>query len=324
MKINNRHLSITAMAALFALSACGGGGDSGTTTPTNPDDGSTGGGTTTPALTVVVTSALPATIQEGGEGTYVLTVTGAQNSFSVKTAPTVNGGVATVQHTVADDKVTVTIKAGNVDFATAAITSVVTITDGKNRQVLQTSKAVLKDITAAPVIAQIAGSAAKITLFAERTQSLAVVSKLSEIAMVMGEAVSVDYAKEFQSAVNGSTNKTLLLAWAANGPSLVSAYNAGQISETALSDVMTDILAKAQQHSQVGSQVLAEVISMASGAAGNFAVTGVYANPIDYSLSMFEGNPSLGAYQDGVWKYAAPVSFLAAIVGADANMCSVN
>ncbi|MCU8084257.1 hypothetical protein [Shewanella sp. SM23] len=280
--------------------------------------------TTTPALTVVVTSALPATIQEGGEGTYVLTVTGAQNSFSVKTAPTVNGGVATVQHTVADDKVTVTIKAGNVDFATAAITSVVTITDGKNRQVLQTSKAVLKDITAAPVIAQIAGSAAKITLFAERTQSLAVVSKLSEIAMVMGEAVSVDYAKEFQSAVNGSTNKTLLLAWAANGPSLVSAYNAGQISETALSDAMTDILAKAQQHSQVGSQVLAEVISMASGAAGNFAVTGVYANPIDYSLSMFEGNPSLGAYQDGVWKYAAPVSFLAAIVGADANMCSVN
>lgn len=323
MKINNRHLSITALAALFALSACGGGGDSGTTTPTNPDDGSTGGGTTTPALTVAVTP-LPVAIQEGGEGQYVLTVTGAQNGFSVKTAPTVNGGVATVQHAIKDDKVTVTIIVGDVDYATATITNVVTITDGKNRQVLQTSKAALKDTTAAPVITKITGSAAQIKSFAERAQTLSLVNKLSEIAMVMGETIYSDYGKEFQSAVNSSTTKASLLAWSTHGPNLVSAYNAGQVSEMALSDAMTDILVKAQQHSQAGSQVLAEVISIASGATGNFAVTGVYVNPVSYGLSMFEGNPTLGAYQDGVWKFAAPVSFLAAIVGTDANMCSVN
>lgn len=324
MKINNRHLSITALAALIALSACGSGGDSGTTTPTNPDDGSTGGGTTTPALTVAVTSALPATIQEGSEGQYVLTVTGAQNGFSVKTAPTVNGGVATVQHAIKDDKVTVTIIVGDVDYATATFTNVVTITDGKNRQVLQTSKAALKDTTAAPVITKITGSAAQMKSFAERAQTLSLVNKLSEIAIVMGETVYSDYGKEFKSAVNSSTTKALLLAWSTNGPNLVSAYKVGQVSEMALSDAMTDILVKAQQHSQAGSQVLAEVISIASGATGNFAVTGVYLNPMDYSLSMFEGNPNLGAYQDGVWKYAAPVSFLAAIVGTDVNMCSVN
>ncbi|QQK58800.1 hypothetical protein FJD32_004310 [Shewanella sp. LC6] len=324
MKINNRHLSITAMAAVFALSACGGGGDSGTTTPTNPDDGSTGGGTTTPALTVAVTSALPAAIAEGGEGQYVLTVTGAQNGFSVKTAPTVNGGVATVQHAIKDDKVTVTIIVGDVDYATSTFTNVVTITDGKNRQVQQASKTALKDTTAAPVITKITGSAAKIKSFAERAQTLSLVNKLSEIAMVMGETVYSDYGKEFQSAVNSSTAKASLLAWSTHGPNLVSAYNAGQVSEMALSDAMTDILVKAQQHSQAGSQVLAEVISIASWATGNFAVTGVYLNPMDYSLSMFEGNPNLGSYQDGVWKYAAPVSFLAAIVGTDVNMCSVN
>lgn len=323
MKINNRHLSITALAALIALSACG-GGDSGTTTPTNPDDGSTGGDTTTPALTVAVTSALPATIQEGSEGQYVLTVTGAQNGFSVKTAPTVNGGVATVQHAIKDDKVTVTIIVGDVDYATATFTNVVTITDGKNRQVLQTSKATLKDTTAAPVITKITGSAVQMKSFAERAQTLSLVNKLSEIAIVMGETVYSDYGKEFKSAVNSSTTKALLLAWSTNGPNLVSAYKVGQVSEMALSDAMTDILVKAQQHSQAGSQVLAEVISIASGATGNFAVTGVYLNPMDYSLSMFEGNPNLGAYQDGVWKYAAPVSFLAAIVGTDVNMCSVN
>lgn len=324
MKINNRHLSITTLAALIALSACGGGGDSGTTTPTNPDDGSTGGGTTTPALTVAVTSALPATIQEGSEGQYVLTVTGAQNGFSVKTAPTVNGGVATVQHAIKDDKVTVTIIVGDVNYATATFTNVVTITDGKNRQVLQTSKAALKDTTAAPVITKITGSAAQMKSFAERAQTLSLVNKLSEIAIVMGETVYSDYGKEFKSAVNSSTTKALLLAWSTNGPNLVSAYKVGQVSEMALSDAMTDILVKAQQHSQAGSQVLAEVISIASGATSNFAVTGVYLNPMDYSLSMFEGNPNLGAYQDGVWKYAAPVSFLAAIVGTDVNMCSVN
>lgn len=322
MKSITRHIFLVAIAAM-ALTACGGGGDSTPTTPTNPGDGSTGGGST-PALTVAVTSALPAFISEGGEGQYILTVAGAQNGFTVKTAPAVSGGVATVQHSIDGDKVIVTIKAGNVDYATASVTSVVTITDGKNRQVLQTSKAALKDTTSANVIAQIVGSAAKIKTFAERTQSLAVVNKLSEIAMITGETVSVDYGKEFQAAVNSSANKAVLLAWANNGPSLVSAYNAGQVSEPALGDAMTDILAKAQQHSQVGAQVLADVISMASGAAGNFSVMGVYVNPTDNSLSMFEGNPSLGAYQNGVWTYATPVSFLAAIVGTDANMCSVN
>lgn len=324
MKQMTRNVFLVAIAAMAAmtLTACGGGGDSGDVTPTDPTD--PGGNPTTPALTITVGTQLPAKILEGSEGDYSFTVNGAQNGFSVTTTPTVTGGTATVRHSTDGNKVTVTINAVDIDYATAAITNIVTITDGNKRQVMQTSKTVLQNTTAEPVIAQISGSAVSIKSFAEGTQALAVVNKLSEISMLMGEVASVDYGKEFQSAVNNSAVKAALLAWSTNGPNLVTAYSSGQIGEVALNDAMTDVLNKAQQHSQAGSQVLADVISLASGAVGNFAVTGVYVNPVNYGLSMFEGNPTLGAYQDGVWKFAAPVSFLAAIVGTDANMCSVN
>lgn len=325
MKNNNPLLYLTA-ASLFALSACGGGGDDAATAPpaSGGGNGSNGGGTNIPALSLSIVTALPDVIQENGGAQYVLLVSGAQQGFSVKTSSSVTGGAATVHHTTDGDKITLTVTAGDVDFVNAAITNNVTVTDGTNRKVTHTSKAVLKDNTAGPIIAKISGTAAGMTKFAERTQSLALVNKLAEIAMVMGETIDRDYGKEFQAAVNSSAAKAQLDAWVTSGSELIAAYKAGQVTEAAMNTAMNDILSKAQSHSEAGAQVLAQVASLARGATGDFTVTGVYLDEVDYGLSMFEGNPALGSYQNGVWQYAAQVSFLAAIVGTDANMCSVN
>ncbi len=324
--MNNNHplLFLTAVS-LFVLSACGGGDDVATAPPSSGiGNGSNGGGTSIPALSLSTVNALPDVILENDQAQYVLAVSNAQQGFSVDTSSSVAGGNATVQYVTDGDKVILTVTAGAVDYASAAITTTVTVTDGTNRKVTHTSKAVLKDNTAGLIIAKISGTAAEMTKFSERTQSLALVNKLSEIAMVMGETIDRDYGTEFQAEVNGSDVKALLDAWIISGPALIASYNAGQVGETALNTAMNDILTKAQIHSEAGVQVLAEVAALARIATGYFTVTGVYLDEVDYGLSMFEGNPALGSYQNGVWQYAAPVSFLAAIVGTDANMCSAN
>lgn len=275
------------IGSISMLTACGGGGSDNTPPP---------------PFVVAVTSS-PSTLAENTSETVSFDVSGAQSAVT-STLTVVSGDAGAVTITPSGNGFTLT--ANEVD-RDKTVSLNLRVTDGNDIQ-RQFSTALTVQI----VNTSFAGELSNITLVSSQQTRLVGLTEEKLLLVALRDVATILDTNVTPVVSTGASDETAALEQSFTSLNDgVADYRVGKISDTALVQLYTGLIAQLTEHSAATKTEINQLLAvLATDGKTPVTLTDFTVNAELNTVSLVVGNPALGRIENGQWVYADNVRYL--------------